>query len=106
MRTNVRYSARVVIALDEPMAAEGSGQGFAWRSDGALADAEACARRVLEEDIDELSDGTIGEDLQRSRRIIDLLEADFARRLARFNKHCAWLDTGHRSSVSWLRANC
>jgi Domain of unknown function (DUF222) len=58
------------------------------------------------ESIDHLSDHAIGDDLVAIRRQIDRLEAEFIRRLHRFDRRRAAHAEGAVSTVSWLRGRC
>jgi hypothetical protein len=60
---------------------------------------------LAEEDLDSLGDEAIGEDMIAMRREIDRLEAEFARRLHRFQK-LRGQERTHLPIVSWLRYNC
>jgi hypothetical protein len=61
---------------------------------------------VAAETIDHASDHAIGEDLVAIRTQIDRLEAEFIRRLQRFDRHRAALAEGAVSTVSWVRGRC
>jgi hypothetical protein len=56
--------------------------------------------------IDHLSDHAIGDDLVEIRRQVDRLEAQFIRRLHRFDRNHAARAQGAVSTVSWLRGTC
>jgi hypothetical protein len=58
------------------------------------------------EPIDNLSDHALGSDLVDIRRQIDRLEAEFMRRLHRFDRNHGALAEGAVSTVSWLRGTC
>ena len=58
------------------------------------------------ETIDHLGDHAIGDDLVAIRRQIDRLEAEFIRRLHRFDRSHAALAEGAVSTVSWVRGRC
>jgi hypothetical protein len=58
------------------------------------------------ESIDNLSDNALGSDLVDIRRQIDRLEAEFLRRLYRFDRNHGALAEGAVSTVSWLRGTC
>lgn len=53
-----------------------------------------------------LSDHALGSDLVDIRRQIDRLEAEFMRRLHRFDRNHGALADGAVSTVSWLRGTC
>lgn len=61
---------------------------------------------LAEEPIDNLSDHALGSDLVDIRRQIDRLEAEFLRRLHRFDRNHGALAEGAVSTVSWLRGTC
>ena len=56
--------------------------------------------------IDEFSTHALGEDLIDIRRAIDRLEAEFLRRLHRFDRAHGAVAAGGVSTVSWVRACC
>ena len=58
------------------------------------------------ESIDLLTDAALGTDLVRIRCAIDRLEAQFARRVARFDRLNGYAADGTGSMVSWLRQRC
>ena len=61
---------------------------------------------LVDESIDGVSTHALGADLIDIRRAIDRLEAEFVRRLHRFDRaHGASADGGV-STVSWLRSHC
>lgn len=68
-----------------------------------LSDAVAA---LLHEDVDGLSDGTLGDDVIALRRAIDLLEAECSRRLHRFGGQRGYASEGAASLQSWLRQHC
>jgi hypothetical protein len=59
-----------------------------------------------EQDLDHLSDGALAEDLVTLRHGMDRLEAEFARRLRRFDAQHGYLSERAASLVSWLRIRC
>jgi|HubBroStandDraft_6_1064221.scaffolds.fasta_scaffold01666_5 hypothetical protein len=61
---------------------------------------------LVDESIDEFSTHALGEDLIDIRRAIDRLEAEFIRRLHRFDRAHGAVAAGGVSSVSWVRAFC
>src|ERR1019366_7415958 len=61
---------------------------------------------LVDESIDDVSTHALGADLIDIRRAIDRLEAEFIRRLHRFDQAHASLPYGGASTVSWLRAHC
>ncbi|MDQ1521701.1 MAG: hypothetical protein QOI55_2774 [Actinomycetota bacterium] len=58
------------------------------------------------EEIDGLADAALGNDLVSLRRVLDLIEAEFIRRLERFDRQHGALAEGAVSTVSWLRSTC
>src|ERR1039457_437958 len=61
---------------------------------------------LVDESIDDVSTHALGADLIDIRRAIDRLEAEFIRRLHRFDQAHGALADGGGSTVSWLRAPC
>src|ERR1700692_1806166 len=61
---------------------------------------------LVDESIDEFSTHALGADLIDIRRSIDRLEAEFVRRLHRFDRAHGAVAAGGVSTVSWLRAYC
>ena len=61
---------------------------------------------LVDESIDDVSTHALGADLIDIRRAIDRLEAEFIRRLHRFDQAHGALADGAVSTVSWLRAHC
>ena len=62
--------------------------------------------RLAADDIDHLSDPGLGEELISLRRSIDRLEAEFGRRLRRFDRLRGHVADGATSLVAWLRYRC
>ena len=60
----------------------------------------------LTSSIDEFSTDALGADLIDLRRAIDRLEAEFLRRLHRFDRAHGAVAAGGVSTVSWVRASC
>src|ERR1700730_15662491 len=58
------------------------------------------------ETVDHRSDHALGDDLVAIRAQIDRLEAEFIRRLQRFDHNRAALAEGAVSTVSWVRGRC
>ncbi|MBJ7594003.1 MAG: DUF222 domain-containing protein [Candidatus Dormibacteraeota bacterium] len=58
------------------------------------------------ESIDNLTGHALGDDLVAIRRQIDRLEAEFVRRVHRFDRDNGALAEGAASTVSWLRGTC
>ena len=61
---------------------------------------------LVDESIDEFSTHALGADLIDLRRAIDRLEAEFVRRLHRFDRAHGAVAAGGVSTVSWVRACC
>ena len=61
---------------------------------------------LVDESIDGVSTHALGADLIDIRRAIDRLEAEFLRRLHRFDRAHGALADGGVSTVSWLRPRC
>ena len=61
---------------------------------------------LVDESIEEFSTHALGEDLIDIRQAIDRLEAEFLRRLHRFDRTHGALADGGVSTVSWLRSHC
>ena len=58
------------------------------------------------ESLDGLTDHGLGDDLVAIRRQIDRLEAEFIRRVHRFDRNHGAMSEGAASTVSWLRGAC
>jgi hypothetical protein len=61
---------------------------------------------LVDESIDGVSTHALGADLIGIRRAIDRLEAEFSRRLHRFDRAHGALADGGMTTVSWLRPHC
>ena len=61
---------------------------------------------LVNESIDDVSSDALGADLIDMRRDMDRLEAEFVRRLYRFDRAHGALADGGVSTVSWLRSHC
>lgn len=61
---------------------------------------------LAQESIDQLPDSALGDDLVGIRRQMDRLEAQFLRRLHRFDRNHGAAAEGAVSTVSWLRGRC
>src|SRR5258708_13127301 len=64
---------------------------------------EVGPRALEDEDLAGLTGAELGASLGEERRAIDRLEADFSRRLARFDSMRAFEASGAVDSISWLR---
>src|SRR5258708_13447226 len=64
---------------------------------------EVGLRAFEDEDLAGLTGAELGASLGEERRAIDRLEADFSRRLARFDSMRAFEASGAVDSISWLR---
>lgn len=72
----------------------------------ALAMLCAAVDAVAAEDIDGVGEAALEEQLVGVRRQMDRLEADFCRRLRRFERARGFVASGAASVVSWLRTAC
>jgi hypothetical protein len=72
----------------------------------AIPDARDRLGDAVDESIDEFSTHALGEDLIDIRRAIDRIEAEFLRRLHRFDRAHGAVAAGGVSTVSWVRAFC
>jgi hypothetical protein len=70
---------------------------------GRLADA---VEYLAAEEIDPAGDGELADDLVAMRRLMDRLEAEFIRRVQRFDRSHGAQPEGAVNTVSWLRASC
>ncbi len=67
----------------------------------------ACAVDGLaSEVVDSITDHALGDDLVAIRRQINRLEAEFVRRVQRFDRNHGAMTEGAASTVSWLRSTC
>jgi hypothetical protein len=66
----------------------------------------SAVNNVAAEQIDDIADDTLANQLVSQRRLIDRMEAEFVRRLHRFDLSHGALSEGAVSTVSWLRATC
>ncbi len=72
----------------------------------AVDDLAAALDRLAADPVDHIPAHALGDELARIRRQIDRLEAQFIRRLHRFDRGHGALAEGAVSTVSWLRATC
>jgi hypothetical protein len=66
----------------------------------------AAVDALVDEPVDDVATHALGADLVDIRRSIDRLEAEFLRRLHRFDRAHGALADGGLSTVSWLRSHC
>ena len=66
----------------------------------------AAVDALIQEDVAGRSTADLGEDLVGLRREIDRLEADFVRRLTRFEQERGYIADGAPNAISWLRSRC
>jgi Domain of unknown function (DUF222)/HNH endonuclease len=99
LRTDVCYHLCVKGSDDRP-----TRDGSSCRTAVEQLDSAVAAFDV--ESIDSLTDAALGTDLVRMRCAIDRLEAQFARRVARFDRLNGYAADGAGSMVSWLRQRC
>lgn len=71
-----------------------------------LATVAAAVDAVVREQIDGVSDAALEEQLVGIRQQIDRLEAEFCRRLSRFERARGYASSGAATVVSWLRTAC
>lgn len=95
-----------MVALASPPVAAGDDARVGWSSAQPQNLLRASVEALAAEDIDGLSDHALGDDLIDLRRQIDRLEAEFARRLFRFDRCRGYAAEGAPSVVSWLRHTC
>lgn len=72
----------------------------------AVADLAAAVDRLAADPVDHIPTHALGDELASIRRQIDRLEAQFIRRLHRFDRGHGALAEGAVSTVSWLRGTC
>jgi Domain of unknown function (DUF222)/HNH endonuclease len=72
----------------------------------ALSELSGAVARLASEDVDAVGGHELGDDLVCMRRLMDRLEAEFVRRVERFDRGRGALSEGAVSTVSWLRATC
>ena len=63
-------------------------------------------RRLREEDLHGVPAAAMGDDMQELRRIINGAEAEFTRRLHRFDKGGGYASTAALTAQAWLRWKC
>lgn len=74
--------------------------------DAALARLRASVDELAEERLDYAPDAALEVQLIEMRRQIDRLEAEFCRRLRRFERARGFISAGAASVVAWLRSAC
>ena len=71
-----------------------------------LAQIQGAIARLSHEDLEPLPAACLGDDLRGIRCAIDRLEAEFSRRLERFDRNQGWVPYGNASSADWLSEQC
>jgi Domain of unknown function (DUF222)/HNH endonuclease len=72
----------------------------------ALSELSGAVARLASEEVDGVDGHELGDELVCMRRLMDRLEAEFVRRVERFDRGRGALSEGAVSTVSWLRATC
>ena len=62
--------------------------------------------RLAEEDLGLLPASGLGDDLRRLRSAVERMEAEFSRRLERFDRHQGYVPSGCCSAAGWLNEEC
>src|SRR5262249_26442448 len=62
--------------------------------------------RLAQEDLQLLPASDLGDDLRGLRSAIERMEAQFSRRLERFDRHQGFVPSGHCSAAGWLNDEC
>ncbi len=71
-----------------------------------LAELAGVVDRLGQEDLQLLPAACLGDDLRAIRCAIDRLEAEFSRRLERFDGDQGWVPDGNASTAGWLSEQC
>ena len=71
-----------------------------------LAQIDGAIDRLGREDLQQVPCSCLGDDLRAIRRAIDRLEAEFSRRLGRFDIDQGWVPDGNASTAGWLSVQC
>ena len=71
-----------------------------------MGDLRRCVDELAADDLDGRADAALSHDLVAIRREIDRLEAEFSRRLRRFDRARGYVGDGAATLVSWLRHLC
>src|SRR5215467_8072085 len=61
---------------------------------------------LAEEDLGLVPASGLGDDLRRLRSAIERIEAEFSRRLERFDRHQGYVPSGCCSAAGWLNEEC
>ena len=71
-----------------------------------LAELAGVIERLAQEDLHQVPSSCLGDDVRRIRCAIDRLEAEFSRRLGRFDSDQGWVADGNASTAGWLSQQC
>src|SRR5262249_20958732 len=71
-----------------------------------LAELAGVIERLGREDLHQVPSSCLGDDLRRIRCAVDRLEAEFSRRLGRFDSDHGWVPDGNASTAGWLSVQC
>jgi hypothetical protein len=71
-----------------------------------LAQIQSAIDRLGQEDLQLVPGACLGDDLRGIRCVIDRLEAEFSRRLERFDRNQGWVPDGNASTAGWLSEQC
>jgi uncharacterized small protein (DUF1192 family) len=83
---------------------------------GSMASAALCAEpvthlqeaidRLAQEDLELVPAASLGDDLRALRAAIERMEAEFSRRLERFDSNQGYVPSGYCSAAGWLNDEC
>ena len=73
---------------------------------GPLAQIQGGIDMLSQEDLQLVPTTCLGDDMRRIRCAIDRLEAEFSRRLERFDSNQGWVSEGNASTAGWLSEQC
>ena len=62
--------------------------------------------RLAQEDLELVPAASLGDDLRALRSAIERMEAEFSRRLERFDRSQGYLPSGYCSAAGWLNDEC
>src|SRR5262249_57937564 len=71
-----------------------------------LAELAGVIERLGQEDLHQVPSSCLGDDVRRIRCAVDRLEAEFSRRLGRFDSDQGWVPDGNASTAGWLSVQC
>ena len=71
-----------------------------------LAQIQGGIDRLSQEDLQMVPTTCLSDDMRRIRCAIDRLEAEFSRRLERFDSNQGWVSEGNASTAGWLSGQC